>query len=711
MLDNDYMHACFASCAKGIESLLTDELNRLGATEIKETVSGVSFQSDLSTLYRSCLWSRLASRIYLTLATFSVKTAQDIYDCASQITWDAHFNVNQAFLVDFIGTNQEISNTQFGALTVKDAIADFFQKKYNCRPNVSKQQAQCKIHARLHHGHLYLSLDMVGRPLHERGYRKASGFAPLKENLAAAMLARSGWQPNQPFLDPMCGSGTLVIEAALQAAQVAPGLNRDFLFEDWKQHDPDIWFSLRDEAIAIAREGIAQCKPCFFARDIDVEILEKAKENAKNAGVADLIDFQQQHIRELTPPSDFQQGVVVINPPYGERLADQVSAIVLYYQLGARLRQAFTNAHCAVLCPDQGLLSCLRMRTLKKYRLFNGALACELRIFALSQGTSSKVDVAEDFANRLRKNIKARQKWLEKTDTNAYRIYDADLPDYNLAIDRYADYLVVQEYARPPDVPEVKSQQRLYDALYQCSQIIDDVPTTQIVLKTRQRQRGNSQYHPVDDKGQLTPIYENGVKLYANLYDYLDTGIFLDHRPIRAFIQQQAYGKRFLNLFCYTGVATVHAAVGGARATVSVDLSKTYLARAKQNLQLNQQDGSHHRLIHADCIDWIKDCHDQFDLIFLDPPTFSNSKRMHTHFEVQADYLTLLSLLAKILSDGGMLIFSNNKRGFKLDESAVKQLGFTLDNISAQSIPEDFKRRRNIHQCWLLHKQSTINKK
>lgn len=698
------MYSCFASCSKGLESLLYQEVSAFGSEQIKETVNGVSFQASIEVLYRCCLWSRFASRIFLVLEHAPVKTISDLYSVARQVAWDAHFLPEQSFLVDFSGTNRDVTHTQFGAMKIKDAVADFFQDKYGYRPNVDKNDPQWRIHARLHRGYLTLSIDLVGRALHERGWRKNAGRAPLKENLACAVLARSTWQVEQPLLDPMCGSGTLVIEAAMQAANIAPGLHRGFLFENWREHQVEVWHTLKEQALKQIKEP--ESSPRFFARDMDARILKEARQHAIDAGVADWIVFEQQNIQDLAVPEDFTKGVIVVNPPYAERLSTPVEAICLYYELGQQLKQKFSFVRCAVLCSDPMLLSCLRVRADKKYPLFNGALACELRCFSLPEKRPQQdLQVAQDFANRLQKNVKKNNKWLaSEEDLDAYRLYDADLPDYNMAIDRYGPWLVVQEYAPPKEVPTTKSQQRLYDALYQCVHVLQQDPS-QVIVKIRQRQRGHEQYE-VTQHAQKNGfvVHEYGTRFYVNLMDYIDTGLFLDHRWVRRFIQQHAQGKRFLNLFCYTGSATVHAALGGAKRTVSVDLSKTYLDWAKQNMQLNMQLGRNHQFIQDDCMQWVKYCRDQFDLVLLDPPTFSNSKRMKEHFVIQEQYLTLLENIHPVLVQEGMLIFSTNQRGFKFDIDAVQSLGFDVEDVTQESIPFDFKGKRPIHWCWLLTK-------
>ena len=309
-----------------------------------------------------------------------------------------------------------------------------------------------------------------------------------------------------------------------------------------------------------------------------------------------------------------------------------------------------------------------------------------------------------DFANRLQKNIKKIEKWAKQQALDAYRLYDADLPEYNLAVDRYGDHIVVQEYAAPKNIDENKARQRLLDAV-NVTLKVTGVETNKLVLKVRQKQKGTNQYEKLANKGEYFYVNEYGAKLWVNLTDYLDTGLFLDHRLTRKMLGEMAQGKDFLNLFAYTGSATVHAALGGAKSTTTVDMSNTYLNWAEQNLLLNDIEGKQHKLIQADCLQWLEKCDCRFDLIFVDPPTFSNSKRMEASWDVQRDHIKLMTNLKRILRPNGTIVFSNNKRGFKMDFATLEELGFNAVLISHKTLPLDFERNKQIHNCWLITKK------
>lgn len=305
-------------------------------------------------------------------------------------------------------------------------------------------------------------------------------------------------------------------------------------------------------------------------------------------------------------------------------------------------------------------------------------------------------------ANRLRKNLRNLGKWARQQDIGCYRLYDSDLPEYAFAIDRYGDRVYMAEYQAPASIPEAKVLERQQQAL-QAVQLVLQLPASAIYLKTRQRQRGKSQYQAMDSSREFFVVNEGPAKLWVNLRDYLDTGLFLDHRPIRRFLFENSRDRRVLNLFCYTGSASVQAALGGARSTLSIDLSNTYLDWARKNFSLNGMGGSQHRLKRADCIDYLETSAAEFDLIFLDPPTFSNSKRSENVLDIQRDHVSLIENAMGKLAQDGLLVFSTNMRNFKLDPALAAH--FDVRDFTRQSIDKDFERSKKIHQTWLLRNQ------
>lgn len=698
------MFEILVTTSKGLDGLLLDELTSLLPNcSLKMRPGQVYFSGELSDVYQVCLWSRLANRVLVQLAEGKIDSAEELYDIVATVPWHDHFSVSNTFVVDFVGTNRTINNTQFGALKVKDAIVDTFSHHFGERPSISKSMPDIRVQARVRRENFAVYLDISGRSLHQRHYRQQTGQAPLKEHLACAMLLRSGWNNDRSkvLFDPMCGSGTIAIEAALMACNIAPGLGRQqWGFTHWKLHQNEIWLELIEKAISQQQKPTAK----IFANDLDRRVLNTAKQNADAAKMLEHITFFNSDATKLQV--DSEAGYIVSNPPYGERLNELTELLPVFQAWGDHLKQHFQGWRVSLLTSNRDLFKQLKLVANKDYKLNNGAIECQLVNYVLD---AKNVVVKEstipqsDFANRLAKNIKSLSRWLKKQNTNCYRLYDADLPEYNVAIDRYADWLVVQEYAAPKDIPEQKTRKRLHDVLLALPEITG-VNSAQIIVKTRQRQKGSEQYQKVAEKKVTFNVFENGAKFEVNLSDYLDTGLFLDHRITRHLVQQRSKNKDVLNLFAYTGSVSVHAGLGGAKSVTTVDMSKTYINWAKQNVQLNNIACAN-QFIQADCLTWLNDHQQDYDLIFIDPPSFSNSKRMDTTWDVQRDYLDLLASAHARLNANGEIIFSNNLRSFKLDESAVKAIGLSVENITQQTIPEDFKRNPKIHHCWVLSKR------
>ncbi|WP_263059462.1 bifunctional 23S rRNA (guanine(2069)-N(7))-methyltransferase RlmK/23S rRNA (guanine(2445)-N(2))-methyltransferase RlmL [Pectobacterium colocasium] len=698
------MNALFASTARGLEELLKSELESLGAQSCTVVQGGVHFEGDNRLMYQSLLWSRLASRILLPLNEFKVHSDLDLYLGVQAIDWSTVFSIDKTFAVHFTGTNEDIRNSQYGALKVKDAIVDSFTRKTGQRPDVAKQQPDIRINVFLQRDTASVSLDLSGEGLHQRGYRDLAGLAPLKENLAAAIVLRSGWQNGTPLVDPMCGSGTLLIEAAMMAADRAPGLHRTHWgFNAWLKHDAELWREVTAEAQVRARQGLQATTSRFFGSDNDRRVIDIAKANARRAGVAELISFGVKDAAQLQNPlPEGPKGTVISNPPYGERLESEPALIALHNMLGRKMKSDFGGWQLSLFSASPELLSCLQLRAERQFKAKNGPLDCVQKNYQLAETQSASAgQIAEDFANRLRKNLRKLEKWAGQQGIECYRLYDADLPEYNVAVDRYGSWVVVQEYAPPKTVDAQKARQRLFDVINATLSVLE-LPSNRLVLKTRERQKGKNQYEKLAQKGDFLLMEEFGAKLWVNLTDYLDTGLFLDHRIARKMLGEMSRGKDFLNLFAYTGTASVHAGLGGARSTTTVDMSRTYLEWAEKNLRVNGLTGRQHRLIQADCLSWLHNANEQFDVIFIDPPTFSNSKRMEESFDVQRDHLALMKDLKRLLRRGGTIMFSNNKRGFQMDSAGLAALGLSAKEITAQTQSQDFARNRQIHNCWLL---------
>jgi 23S rRNA (guanine2445-N2)-methyltransferase / 23S rRNA (guanine2069-N7)-methyltransferase len=693
----------------GIENLLVDELTDIGATVTKQTVGSVRFDADTTLAQKVCLMSRFATRVLMLIEEKEgVNNKESLYNFARSQPWQEWFGPTQTFAVDFNGTNDSLKNTQFSGLVIKDAIVDYFNDLFEQRPNVDKQDANVRVVARLSRQGVAMYIDYSGPRLSERGYREGQGKAPIKEHLAAALIKRSGWLDNvqQPLFDPCCGAGTILIEAAGMARNEAPGLFREgFAFERLPSFRIAKYKELKEQLTA----QIIDPKLWLIGHDNDANVLSKAVDNARRADLGDVIKFKQSDATKLTSVAKLP-GVVISNLPYGERIGSMAELVSLHSALGTGFKKHFNNWKLALLGMDESLFKLLKLVKLKRYKFKNGPLDVVLNLYQLddkqvSQTTEDKpalnFEGSMSFANRVKKNKQGLKNWLKQNDVQAYRVYDADIPEYNVAVDIYGDSAVIFEYAAPKEIDDVTAHKRLQDVISLTSQQLNIAPGN-IAVKVRKKQKGEEQYTPMAKQNRTQVVEEFGAKFKVNLFDYLDTGLFLDHRLARRYIQENAKDKRFLNLFAYTGTASVHAALGGAKAITTVDLSKTYLKWGQDNFDLNNISNTRYRFEQADCLKWLEHATSQYDLIFLDPPTFSNSKRMKDAFDVQNDHIKLLTWVKKILSPSGTLIFSNNMRGFTMDEVGLIGLGLKAVNISEQTISPDFKRNKKIHNSWLI---------
>ncbi|MCW0377284.1 Ribosomal RNA large subunit methyltransferase K/L [Xanthomonas sacchari] len=721
----------FVSCAKGLEYLLVDELLALGVAQATATVAGVNAEGSLQDAQRAVLWSRLASRVLWPLQSFDCPDEAALYAGVAALPWRSHLAPQHTLAVDAHVSGTGITHARFAAQRVKDAVVDTLRGEGLERPSVDVEHPDLRLNLSLRKGRATLSVDLGGGSLHRRGWRQAQNEAPLKENLAAAVLLRGQWPAlyaqGGGLLDPMCGSGTLLIEGALMAADVAPGLLRGELAAQqrgdtdadaapsrWLGFDVASWRSLLAEARQRAQVGRAALRPVLYGSDIDPHALRAARENALAAGVVEAIAFAAHDVAALPAPAQ-ALGTVVCNPPYDERLAADAA---LYRRLGDALKRAVPQWRASLLCGSDELAYATGLRAAKKYQMFNGALECPLIVcdpiaVAPRAGASEEPralsDGAQMVANRLRKNLRKFKTWRARARIGCYRAYDADLPEYAAAIDVYQEdggqartFLHVQEYAAPDSIPDADVRRRRNELLAAAREVFA-VPAEQVALKTRERGKGGSKYGRFEQRGEFLVVREHDALLRVNLFDYLDTGLFLDHRPLRGVMAQQARGKRFLNLFCYTGVASVQAAVAGADSTTSVDLSGTYLQWCADNLAFNGKGGAQHRLVQADALSWLEAEKNRYDVIFCDPPTFSNSARAED-FDIQREHVRLLRAAVARLMPEGVLYFSNNFRRFKLDESALAEFA-VCEEISAQTIDVDFERNPRIHRAWRLQRR------
>jgi 23S rRNA (guanine2445-N2)-methyltransferase / 23S rRNA (guanine2069-N7)-methyltransferase len=700
------MNSLFATCPKGLEAALAEELGgaRIGAARVEPaatTKGGVTFHGTLETGYRACLWSRVASRVLMPIARFDAPDEEALYRGALAIPWEEHLRPDGTLAVDFTSTRSRITHTHFGALKTKDAVVDRLREAHGRRPSVDTRSPDLRINVHLAADVAQVAIDLSGESLHRRHYRRGGGAAPLKENLAAGILLLARWpeaaRDGRPLVDPMCGSGTLIIEAALMAAERAPALGRErFGFHGWRGHDGALWQRLLMEAKSHRREPTS----ALLGSDLDDNAIRLASAQSKLAGVEKWTRFETRALETLAPVGD-RPGLVVTNPPYDERLAADPA---LYQALGDLLRRQMLGWEAFVLVGNPELAAAIGLRPRRRHPLFNGALECRLLEIPIAaepvkveapgwrRAKEAPTAGAESFANRLRKTARHWAKWAAREKLTCYRVYDADLPEYAVAIDRYEDAVHVQEYAPPSTVDPEMAEARLRDVMRVVPEVLG---TSDVFLKVRRRQKRGAQYQKLSSESSERKIQEGGHTFLVNLSDYVDTGLYLDHRRLRARIGAEARGKRFLNLFAYTGTATVYAAKGGALSTVSVDLSNTYLEWARRNFALNGVNGE---LVRADVLEWLPAERRRFGLIFMAPPTFSNSKGMEDTLDVQRDHAQLITAAARLLEPGGVLYFSNHFRRFKMGELP----GLTVENITSDTLPKDFARNPRIHNAWRI---------
>ena len=713
-----------ATCPKGLELLLAEELQAIGAEGIKETVAAVHFKGSKEVAYRACLWSRLANRVLKPLHSFMLNESDDLYNQCNEIPWETHFSAAQSIAIDFIGTSRLIDNTMYGSQRVKDAVVDRIRRIEGERPNVDTKNPDIRIQVRQHKGRVSVSLDISGESLHRRGYRTGQGSAPIKENLAVALLLRAGWpamiEEGGALLDPMCGSGTLIIEGAMMAADIAPGMLRErYGFDQWLQHDAELWQTLVDEAHQRKASGLEKLDLDIRGYDANPRVLEYTTKNIENAGLDDHIRLAHKPIDQFGKPTA-ERGLLLTNPPYGERLGEVEDLIPLYQKLGTVLQKNFHGWRAAIFTGNLDLGRETDLSPTKQYSLFNGTIPCKLLIFEDMTSKSASIaarlstpapalqltDGATMVLNRLKKNQRRLDGWRKKSGITCYRLYDADIPEYAVAVDIYEQSIYVQEYAPPNTISEKIARERFAEIKL----AIKEFSATfkgKIYYKERRRQKGDSQYERLNEGVSDTlQVGEGKAQFEVNLSDYLDTGLFLDHRPVRSLIGDLAAGKRFLNLFCYTAAASVQAALAGASSSLSIDMSNTYLDWAQRNFDLNSLRAGKHKLLRADCLKWLEAEGEQYDVIFLDPPTFSNSKKMDTVLDIQRDHGDLIRASMGKLASGGTLVFSNNFRKFKMDELTLRQ--FDCENITPKTLDIDFERNPRIHNVWLITRRETF---
>ena len=739
----------FATCGTGLEAILGQELRELGMDEVRPLTGGVSFSGNLEQTYAALLWSRVASRILLVVGRVDARDSDSLYAGVRDIAWEEYVAPDATIAVSARGTNDELRDTRFTALRVKDAVCDRLRDVRGARPDVDAQHPDLRIQVNLHAKRATIYIDLSGTSLEDRGYRDAARSASpaIHETLAAAMLLAAGWSERAPhgglLVDSMCAAGTLAIEAALIAADIAPGITRStWGFVGWAQHDEDLWQAALDAADARAQESSREV--VIYATDSREREIACAQARARAAAVASLIEFvPSQDALDAVLARYADARALFASCLFASMDVPEATLPACYAQLAGRLLGNEIFDAAVMLVDGQDADAYLGMERVRGFSCMNGSSPCDIALFDLTDGAGQRAQVsvrgaelavydvnAQQFADRLNKVYKQRRKWAAKNDISAYRVYDADLPDYNMAIDLYEGagkdagrrLVHVAEYAPPKSIDVGKAARRMTDALNIASAVFG-LPADDIFVKRRMRAKGGSQYAqgsgsvPDNNVTGVRPLshypgrlitQENGLLFEVDLASYLDTGLFLDHRDTRELVGKLAKGKSFLNLFAYTCTASVYAAANGAKFTTSVDLSNTYLRWGEHNMELNGLMNGHQEFVRADCVEWVAQMRHskmRWDLIFVDPPTFSNSAKMRKRgWDVQRDHAELLIDVSRLLTRGGAAVFSCNLRGFTLDAEAIGRAGVQVVDITNKTIPLDFERNAKVHHCFVLRR-------
>ena len=737
------------TCADGLEAPLQTELTSFGIVSDIKSTGRLAVTGTLRDLYTICLWSRVASRVLMLIKRKNINAeydvAEQLYGLAKSVDWTQQFSLEQTFAIRLSVDKRVAVSQQFAMLRIKDAIADTFNEVYDSRPNVDSKNPDFSVFATVNDKQAELYLDLSGTSLHRRGYRVAMTEAPLKENLAAALLYSAGWhkkneQGDAPFynalIDPMCGSGTFIIEALLMHCDYAVGIDKaanQFGFYEWQHHDDVLWKQMIDDAQMRFREALEiineqpDTLPLILGFDADSGAILATEKNLIAAGLQDLLpllDLETRALDQLSsilkPLADdgrLSNPLIITNPPYGERLGDEEMIKPLYQAIGLILQDSFAgsdiNPMLGILAANVEQVDILPIKEPKTLRCHNGAITVYFRYGTLIAGQTGnlvsrfekreiEVEEGQDFINRLQKNLVKLKKLAKKDTVSNLRVYNADLPDFKVAVDLYGDYVHVQEYAPPKTIPPETAKKRFNLALMGIREVFG-INREQIFIKTRARQSGNDQYSKqgnTEKRGKFYVAREDGAYFYVNFTDYLDTGLFIDHRNMRARIKDNSRNKSVLNLFAYTCTASVHAALAGAKKVTSVDLSQNYLDWGKQNFALNglNVSGNKYQFVAADIFEWIKDNTEQFDIIFIDPPTFSNSKKFQGTFDVQRDHSAIINRAMNRLTADGILYFSNNFTRFELDEQLTER--YDVVDITQKTIGFDFDVKKPIHQSF-----------
>jgi 23S rRNA (guanine2445-N2)-methyltransferase / 23S rRNA (guanine2069-N7)-methyltransferase len=698
--------------------LLTAELAEFGAGDIVPGAGLVDFAADLATLYHICLWSRYSARIVLPVGETD-RQGTGLAD----IRWDEFLARGAGLHIGRLPEGHPLAlvGHELGRLLGEPSAGG--GQDHTGAGGASGRRAGNRGRLRLEEqgATIRVGLELMARDRQSRVDGRSEGPPP---HLAAIALAKVGWpdvaRAGQSLVDPACENGTVLIEAAMIAAGVAPGPAGSAGFHAWRGHDHRLWTSLRSRARAQRSRHI---RSAILGFDTDGAAVRRAWTRVRAAGLEQIVRVKVRARGEV-PVAPGGLGLLA-TAPFG---ADSWTAAAELFGGETRRERlrAFSGWRLAILrrCRDaRGLvLAQDRVSRLSEGRtewcLVESGVAEAPAAAESAAGLSATTGAApsgaegddpmaeaerQELRNRLQKNLRRLGRWARREEVSCYRLYEADLPQYAVSIDTYGgEWVHVREAAPPAEIDPERARRRLEDVVAVVAEVLEVSPG-RIYLKQSRRQRGVDQYERLDNTGERHEVEESELRFLVNFTDYLDTGLFLDHRLTRRMLAAMAPGRSFLNLFCYTGSATVYAAAGGALRTVSVDTSNTYLAWATENMRLNGFVGEAHRFVRADATKFLNAHRESYSLIFVDPPTFSNATGSRSTFSVQRDHVALIGACAARLQPGGTIVFSTNFRRFRMDTGALSDL--VLEEITEQTIPEDFRRTPHVHRCWLIRRR------
>ncbi|MDO4797085.1 MAG: bifunctional 23S rRNA (guanine(2069)-N(7))-methyltransferase RlmK/23S rRNA (guanine(2445)-N(2))-methyltransferase RlmL [Coriobacteriales bacterium] len=719
----------FARCASGFEQTLATELKQLHARRVRPLRGGVAFFGSLAHAYSACLWCRVATRIQLVLARVPASNAQALYDGVASVCWEDHIGRGATIFVDAHGQNDQLRNTKFTALKVKDALCDRLRDKRGSRPDVDTVQPDVSINVALHQQKATLYLNLSGPSLHRRGYRQdgVSTEAPLKETLAAGLLLAAGWpevaREGGVLVDPMCGSGTLAIEAALMLQNRAPGLLRTHWgFQGWRQHDEKLWHTIVEQARSTQHE--TDTAPRILAGDINPQALAIARDNAERAQVLPAIRFYKGDVarlgRYLKRLHGYQDsgGLLVANPPYGQRLLSGQELPSVYEALSTGIQAIPAGWDVALITPDAGVDSSLGRTPHATIACHNGPINTWIRLYHTDEprleqhvtslaGLNCHVPIAEpnsaQFASRLRKVARERSKWARREQVDCYRVYDADLPEFAFSVDLFVSpkgegskrYVRLAEHRRPKSVDPQRAARRLADAAsIACATL--DVPRTHVCAVGW------------DEEPEPFPIVvAEGPYSFAIDLTRPDARLALSQRRMRDLAATLARDKRVACLFATGTSALVHAAEG-ARDTLLVDASRAQLDAAQATMRDNGFGGRRHRTVCQDVRTWLEQetrARHTYDVVLCNAPSWLPAKDAGKRdWDLRDEHVGLLRSVADLLASGGTLLFSCPDANFQPDLSRIAAAGLNVEDASRRMVPHDFERTRVSPCCLLVHK-------